>query len=91
MYVDAATIGLISRLALMVVFGLAAVMAFVVLTVDRLNSRIGELERHLAGAAPRLDPASAVERDLPARHRRSCPTCQSLRVVRGEGREPVPA
>ena len=47
-----ATLTLVFRLAATAVAGLVAIMAFVVLTVDRLNARVAELEARLAAHEP---------------------------------------
>jgi hypothetical protein len=57
MFVAPATLTLLFRLAATAGAGLVAMMAFVVLTVDRLNARVAELEARLAARDPRPDPA----------------------------------
>ncbi len=61
MFVAAATLTLMFRLAATACAGLVAILAFVVLTVDRLNARVAELEGQLADRDPRPGPADARE------------------------------
>jgi hypothetical protein len=65
MFVDAAVVGLVFRLAVVLAIGLAVAMAFVVVTVDRLIARVAELETLLVVRGPRPCPTATGRRAAP--------------------------
>jgi hypothetical protein len=94
MFVAPATLTLLFRLAATAGAGLVAMMAFVVLTVDRLNARVAELEARLAAHEPRaatvLRPpcqrtSSSTGRTDPQSEELPCPeTCSGSFLRRGK-------
>jgi hypothetical protein len=77
-FVNPATVTLAFRLAATVGAGLVAILAFVVLTVDRLNARVAELEAQLAARGPRPDPAPRPSSGRAAGERVHRPAKRSL-------------
>lgn len=82
MFVSPTALKIACELALAGVAGLVAMMAFVVLTVDRLNVRVAELEAQVAG---RGGPPPARSGRRPATNAPEGPVAVARRAARSKG------